>query len=69
MRLSLLGLASGLCLVSFPGLAAPSSGVATSNIYARLPLRFEAVSAQKWVAHGPGVISNLTDSPSEIVEV
>jgi hypothetical protein len=54
MRLSLLGLASGLCLVSFPGLAAPSSDTTPSDLYARLPLRFEAVSGQKWVAHGPG---------------
>ncbi|MCU1334777.1 MAG: cell surface glycoprotein (s-layer protein) related protein-like protein [Bryobacterales bacterium] len=54
MRLSLLSLASGLCFVSFPGFAAPSS-----DVFARLPLRFEAVDAptsqgQSWVAHGPG---------------
>jgi hypothetical protein len=53
MRLSLVGLASGLCLVAFPGLASPSSDEA-SGVYARLPLRFEAVDANKWVAHGPG---------------
>ena len=53
MRLSLLGLASGLCLVSFPGLAAhpPTQRL---RVFARLPLRFEAVDAHKWVAHGPG---------------
>ncbi len=54
MRLSLASLASGLCLVSFPGLAAPSSATAASDVYARMPLRFEAVDAHKWVAHGPG---------------
>jgi hypothetical protein len=53
MRLSLVGLASGLCFVAFPGLASPSSDAA-SDVYAQLPLRFEAVDAHKWVAHGPG---------------
>jgi len=53
MRLSILGLACGLCLVGLPGSAAPSSNNG-SDVYARLPLRFEAVDAQKWVAHGPG---------------
>jgi hypothetical protein len=52
MRLSLVGLASGLCLVSFPGLAAPSTN--NADIYSQIPLRFEAMDAQKWVAHGPG---------------
>ena len=53
MRLPLVTLASGLCLVAFPGLAAsaPNSG---SDVYSRMPLRFEAVDAHKWVAHGPG---------------
>src|SRR5689334_5632301 len=49
MRLSLVGLASGLCLVAYPGLAASSS-----DVYSRLPLRFEALESQKWIAHGPG---------------
>jgi len=53
MRLSLVGLASGLCLVSFPGLAAPSPSHA-QDVYAQIPLRFEALDAHKWVAHGPG---------------
>jgi len=53
MRLSLVSLASGLCLVSFPGLAAPSPNNA-SDVYAQIPLRFEAMDAHKWVAHGPG---------------
>ena len=53
MRLSLLGLASGLCLVSVSGLAGPSS-TGASDIYARIPLRFEAMEANRWVAHGPG---------------
>ena len=53
MRLSLVSLASGLCLVSFPGLAAPSPNSA-SDVYAQIPLRFEAMDAHKWVAHGPG---------------
>jgi hypothetical protein len=53
MRLSLLGLASGLCLVGLPGSAAPSSNNG-SDVYSQLPLRFEAVNTQKWVAHGPG---------------
>ncbi len=53
MRLSLVGLASGLCLLSWPGLAA-SLDTSGSGALARLPLRFEAVSPQKWVAHGPG---------------
>ena len=53
MRLPLVTLASGLCLVAFPGLAAsaPNSG---PDVYSQLPLRFEAVDAQKWVTHGPG---------------
>lgn len=53
MRLSLIGLASGLCLVSVAGLAGPSSHEA-SDVYGRIPLRFEALDANKWVAHGPG---------------
>jgi hypothetical protein len=53
MRLSLIGLASGLCLVSVSGLAGPSPHEA-SDVYARIPLRFEAVDATKWIAHGPG---------------
>ncbi len=53
MRLSILSLATGLCFVSFPSLAAPSSDVPAS-VFARLPLRFEAVDAHNWVAHGPG---------------
>jgi hypothetical protein len=53
MRLSLVGLASGLCLVSVSGLAGPSSNEA-SDIYSRIPLRFEALDANKWIAHGPG---------------
>ena len=53
MRLSLIGLASGLCLVSVSGLAGSSSDEA-SGVYARMPLRFEAMDAHKWVAHGPG---------------
>ena len=53
MRLSLVGLASGLCLVSVSGLAGPSSHEA-SDVYSRIPLRFEAMDANKWVAHGPG---------------
>ena len=53
MRLSLIGLATGLCLVSVSGLAGPSSKDA-SDAYARIPLRFEAMDANKWVAHGPG---------------
>jgi hypothetical protein len=46
-------LASGLCLVSLPCFAGPSSNEA-SDVYSRLPLRFEAIDANKWVAHGPG---------------
>jgi hypothetical protein len=53
MRLSLVSLAGGLCLVSFPGLAAPSSNTAP-DVYAQIPLRFEAMDAHKWVARGPG---------------
>ena len=53
MRLSLVGLASGLCLVSVSGLAGPSSHEA-SDVYSRIPLRFEALDANKWIAHGPG---------------
>ena len=53
MRLSLLGLASGLCLVGLSGLAGPSPNNA-SDVYSQLPLRFEAIDAHKWVAHGPG---------------
>ena len=53
MRLSLIGLASGLCLVSVSGLAGPSSQEA-SDVYSRIPLRFEAMDVNKWVAHGPG---------------
>ena len=56
MRLSTSGLAAGLCLVGFlvssPGFASPSPDA--SNVYARLPLRFEAVDARHWIAHGPG---------------
>jgi hypothetical protein len=48
-----MGLASGLCLVSVSGLAGPSSHEA-SDVYARIPLRFEAMDANKWIAHGPG---------------
>ncbi|MBZ5634012.1 MAG: SBBP repeat-containing protein [Acidobacteriia bacterium] len=55
MRLSLVGLAGGLCFVAFPGLAAPSS-----DVYAQLPLRFEALDAHKWVAHGPGFAVGFT---------
>jgi len=58
MRLSLVSLATGLCfvsiLVSSPGLAAPSPDVSASDVFARLPLRFEAVDARHWMAHGPG---------------
>jgi hypothetical protein len=57
MRLSLIGLASGLCLVSVCGLAGPSSGPSSdkaSDVYSRIPLRFEALDASKWIAHGPG---------------
>src|SRR5580704_18424001 len=54
MRLSLVALASGLCFVSLPGLAGPSSEMSASEAYARLPLRFEASGAHNWVAHGPG---------------
>jgi len=50
MRLSIVSLASGLCLVCFPGLAAPSA----PDVYAQIPLRFEAVDAHQWIAHGPG---------------
>ncbi|MGH9647460.1 MAG: hypothetical protein ACRD4E_11650, partial [Bryobacteraceae bacterium] len=46
-------MASGLCLVSVSGLAGPSSNEA-SDVYSRMPLRFEAMDANKWVAHGPG---------------
>ena len=53
MRLSLVSLAGGLCLVSFPGLAAPSPNTAP-DVYAQIPLRFEALDAHKWVARGPG---------------
>ncbi len=53
MRLSLVSLASGLCLVSVSGLAGSSSPEA-SGIYSRIPLRFEALDANKWIAHGPG---------------
>ncbi len=57
MRLSLLGLAGGLCLVSFPGSAAPSTNN-SSDLYSQIPLRFEALDANrdanKWIAHGPG---------------
>jgi hypothetical protein len=35
------------------GLAGPSSNGAT-DVYAQIPLRFEAMDAHKWVAHGPG---------------
>jgi hypothetical protein len=61
MRLSLVGLASGLCFVSLPGLAGPSSELSASNAYAQLPLRFEAVDANKWIAHGPGFGIGLSD--------
>jgi hypothetical protein len=53
MRLSLVSLAGGLCLVSFPGLAAPAPSHA-QDLYAQIPLRFEAMDANKWVARGPG---------------
>ena len=49
MRLSLISLATGLCSIAWPGLAAPAS-----DAYAQLPLRFEAVDARNWLAHGPG---------------
>jgi len=53
MRLSISSLASALCFVSLPGLAAPAS-----DVLARLPLRFEAADgqkdSQKWIARGPG---------------
>ena len=49
MRLPLAGLAIGLCCAALPGVAAPPS-----DVYAQLPLRFEAVDARNWVAHGPG---------------
>jgi hypothetical protein len=56
MRLSSVSLATGLCsvglLLSSPGFAGPASE--TSDVFARLPLRFEAVDARNWVAHGPG---------------
>ena len=54
MRLSLLALGSGLCLAALPGLAAPSSNESASGLYSRLPLRFEQMDAQRWIAHGPG---------------
>jgi hypothetical protein len=54
MRSSILGLAGGLCFVSLLGLAAPSPDASASDAFARLPLRFEAVDAHKWLAHGPG---------------
>jgi len=49
MRLSTLSLANALCFVSLTGFAAPAS-----DVLARLPLRFEAVDSQKWIARGPG---------------
>lgn len=49
MRLSFFSLANALCLVSLSGLAAPAS-----DVFAGLPLRFEAVDSQRWMAHGPG---------------
>jgi len=49
MRLSTLCLANALCFVSLTGFAAPAS-----DVLARLPLRFEAVDSQKWIARGPG---------------
>jgi len=57
MHRSILGLASGLCLVGLlvpPGWAAPSAGAAGSDIYASIPLRFEPVDSHNWVGHGPG---------------
>jgi hypothetical protein len=54
MRLSILSLAGGLCFVSLPGFAGPPSDASASDVFARLPLRFEAVDARNWVAHGPG---------------
>lgn len=49
MRLSLLSLASGLFLAGFPGLAASAT-----DVYSRLPLRFESAGGRNWVTHGPG---------------
>jgi hypothetical protein len=49
MRLSPFGLANALCLLGSVGLAAPAS-----DVLGRLPLRFEAVDSQRWIAHGPG---------------
>ncbi len=60
MRLSIVSLATGLCFVSFlvssPGFAAPSpdASASASDVYARIPLRFEAAGSRNWVAHGPG---------------
>jgi hypothetical protein len=51
MRLSIVCLANALCFVSLTGFAAPAP---TSDVLARLPLRFEAVDSQKWVARGLG---------------
>lgn len=59
MRLSLVSLASGLCLVSLPGLAGPSPKAAP-DVYSQIPLRFEATDAHKWIAHGPGFGVGIT---------
>ena len=52
MRVSTLSLASGLCFASLAASAAPSA--AGSEIYGKLPLRFESAGAGNWIAHGPG---------------
>ncbi|HEY2845210.1 MAG TPA: SBBP repeat-containing protein [Bryobacteraceae bacterium] len=57
MRLLPLSLAKALCLVSLSGIIAPAAGfaaTASADVLARLPLRFEAVESQKWIARGPG---------------
>jgi len=55
MRLSLVGLAAGLCLFGASTQADPSSSSnEASVVYSRMPLRFEPVDAGKWIAHGAG---------------
>ena len=53
MRLSLVGLAIGLCLVSLPAWPARPPTIPPTSMR-DMPLRFEAMDAHKWVAHGPG---------------
>src|SRR6185369_9285765 len=61
MRLLRPGIASALFLLASQGFAASSA-----NLFSKVPLRFESVNPNQWVAHGPGFALAFTPEGTQV---